>query len=489
MDIEYAIIGTGPSAVAAAAALIDAGLKPTFICAGSTQNGKVLVAKTLKVRGQGAGNSERIGSPGQKAWFGSYDPYIQKFKTMMSIENKLNVRPSNAIGGFSRIWGGTFDFWPEDNRWPTNAKIDYIDYARVKALLPETLVNFEELHIGATQLPAATASRIIYQRLTSKSKRGNVEITPAKLAVETVGSNGCTHCSSCLDGCPNDSIWFSGSQIQKWLNENKANLIEGHFVERINAKRGQNEIHCVDRHGKQKTFLANKIYIAAGAIGTANLVLNSTEMRQIIVKDTSTVFTAGISVNKQPEKEQGHTLSQFWLRWNGEEQISAQVYAPNITNLKRLISRFQILGKLRSLIAPLVLRLHPVIIYLDELKSPTIVVRKTSERIEIFEAPNDDYKNFRKAALAKARKTFRRAGLLIPPIGTDFSPAGTGYHFGASLPMGFLTDNLGRISGWHSVYIVDSSALPYLSVGSITPTVMANAHRIARQTLESKTSK
>jgi ferredoxin len=483
VQLEYAIIGTGPSAVAAAAALIDAGLKPTFVDAGSLDNGKVRFAKTLKIGHLKSEEPSQIGSTGQKAWFGSYDPYLQKFETRMQFEETLNVRPSNAIGGFSRIWGATFEFWPADNRWPNQAKIDEIDFEKIKELMPLGEVSFEPAAKFLPGLAAASSSSRIYRRLISQINNSNIVATPARLAIETSGPNGCTHCLSCLDGCPQDSIWFSGSQIQKWLSNNQASLLEGLFVERINTRDGENQIQCVDINNNPKTLFAKKVYLAAGAVGTANVVLNSRKMSKIEIKDTSTLFTAGLSWNKQPEKEQGHTLSQFWLNWRGKDQISAQVYAPNIGNLGRLTSRFKILKVFKSWLSPLLLRLHPIIIYLDESKSPTIVMEQTSEGIEVFEGPNRDYKKFRKLSISKVRETFLSGGLLVPPVGTDYSPAGTGYHFGASLPMGRLSDDLGRIQGWENVHIVDSSVLPYLNVGSITPTVMANAHRIARQSL------
>lgn len=484
MQLEYAIIGTGPSAVAAAAALIDAGLKPTFIDAGSLENGKVLVAKKIKTSNSARTASNPVNSPGQKSWFGSFDPYLQKFETNLRFDQALNLRPSNAIGGFSRIWGATFDFWPDDNRWPASARINQIDYSKIKALVPQGKVIFDQVGVRPEGLPAATSSTKIFNRLSSRAPHANFEITPAELAVETSGQNRCIHCLSCLEGCPQDSIWFSGSQIQNWIDSEQANLIEGFFVEKIHSKHGENFIQGVDLHKKPKTMSAKRIYVAAGAVGTARIVLNSTDMTEILIKDTSTIFTAGFSLFKQLESERGHSLSQFWIRWSGKHEFLAQVYAPNVTNVKRLISRFKFLSKFNNLMKPLVLRLHPVIIYLDESKSPGVIMQKNAEVIRVFEAPNREYKKFRSAALAQVRSTFLSAGLLVPPIGTDFSKAGTGYHFGASLPMGPLSDDLGRISSWENVHIVDSSVLPYLEVGSITPTVMANAHRIARLSLE-----
>jgi choline dehydrogenase-like flavoprotein len=107
-------------------------------------------------------------------------------------------------------------------------------------------------------------------------------------------------------------------------------------------------------------------------------------------------------------------------------------------------------------------------------------LKKSDSGIKVTSGSNIEYKSKRKLALALLRRRLLFGGVFIPPIGSDFSAPGTGYHFGATLPMGTASDYLGRIQDWKNIHIVDSSVLPFLEVGSITPTVMANAHRIAR---------
>lgn len=484
MQIDYAIIGTGPSAVAAAAALIDAGLKPTFIDAGSLTSGKIVVAQNRSQIENVTRSPGLKKNPGQKAWFGSFDTYSQKYNRKIRFQGSLNVRPSNAIGGFSRIWGATFEFWPEDSRWPTNSRLEDVDYQKIATLVSHAQIDFNHLAKSQCNLPAATASQKIFRRLKLQKSKTDFEIVPATLAIETRGTGACVLCSACLEGCPEDSIWFAGAQVQKWLDLGLAKIRDGLFVTRIKTGEQANKIDCVDKDGKATQLEAKKIYIAAGAIGTAEIILNSSKLEEITIKDTNTIFTAGISFHRQPQLEARISLSQFWVKWLGPVQMGAQFYAPSINNVKRLTSRFQFLSLFEKLLSPLVLRMHPIIIYLDEQKSPTIEMKKSDGGIAVTAGLNFQYKKMRKTALKKVRATGLLAGLFIPPIGTDFAPAGTGYHFGASLPMGQRTDRLGRLKNWDDVYLVDSSVLPYLAVGSITPTMMANAHRIARQSLE-----
>jgi choline dehydrogenase-like flavoprotein len=50
-------------------------------------------------------------------------------------------------------------------------------------------------------------------------------------------------------------------------------------------------------------------------------------------------------------------------------------------------------------------------------------------------------------------------------------------------PGNFESDLLGRPFGWSRVHVVDASVLPTVPATTITFSVMANAHRIASQTV------
>lgn len=482
-NVEYAVVGTGPSGVASAAALIAKGIKPTFIEAGELTNGVVLNAANLPKSGTSF-SSKLPANPGQKAWFGSYDAYAQDYPGGSKFESNLNVRASNSIGGFSRVWGATFDFWKEDSRWPMDAFPEKGDFDAIRDLVPHVTTQFESGSGESITFGASQSSLKIFERLRLQSNKLVPTLTPSTLAVSVTGKSACVLCAKCLDGCPRDSIWFAGDHLQKWLFEGKANLITGVKVSEIRETNDAVELHCISKNGDKTIIQAKRVYLAAGAIGSAEIALKSGIVDEVQINDTSTIFTAAIGFMRQKPGLPGHSLSQFWLKWAGSSPLAAQVYAPNESNLHRLLMRFPFLSPLGALFTPLVLRMHPVIAYLDSNSSPQIAMRMAGGEIQIFETTNKRYLKARSRAIRKIRQALSLAGLFVPPVGTDFSSAGTGYHHGSSFPLGETSDILGRIKGWESVHIVDSSVLPYLSVGSITPTVMANAYRITRCTLE-----
>jgi choline dehydrogenase-like flavoprotein len=64
------------------------------------------------------------------------------------------------------------------------------------------------------------------------------------------------------------------------------------------------------------------------------------------------------------------------------------------------------------------------------------------------------------------------------------------YHWGGSFPhareplSAFSSDRLGRVTPWQRIHLVDASVFPNVPATTFTLTVMANAHRIASETLD-----
>ncbi len=70
------------------------------------------------------------------------------------------------------------------------------------------------------------------------------------------------------------------------------------------------------------------------------------------------------------------------------------------------------------------------------------------------------------------------------------SAAAKSYHFGASFPHGpvrtaISTDRTGRLAVWDHIHLVDASVFPDVPATTFTLTIMANAHRIASETIGS----
>ena len=89
-----------------------------------------------------------------------------------------------------------------------------------------------------------------------------------------------------------------------------------------------------------------------------------------------------------------------------------------------------------------------------------------------------------KRSIKRLSVNIRKHGLIPLPFLAQIAVPGEGVHFGSSIPMGNNSDLLGRPVGSKNIHVVDSSVLPSIAPGPITFTVMANAMRIAEESVK-----
>ena len=495
------IVGTGPSGVAVAAALIDAGMRPVMLDGGNTPDEVALAHKSRSANSASEDVAKedvdfqagdvRKGDPGRKSWFGSSSPFAQPADSVIDYQPDLIARASYGVGGLSRVWGGTFDFYRSFAGWPATAKPEQRDIDFVRRLVPSSITTWPGA--GAVVLPGEVqgswASRRAMRGFMRRCNPESWEVVPSSVAIDTRdGSNvRCNPCGLCLTGCPLDSIWFAGDQIKRWAAAGRIDHRPDHVVRRV-EERDDRVILTASRDGTTTTFTSGRVYIAAGALSTAALLVASALVGEVTVRDTATSFGAALDPRRAPKSTSAHGLSQWWAR-SRDESFSAQIYPPSSANAALLADRLPLSHPSSATVSKLAMRLHPVISYLDSSLSDSLTVDRRGGRVRVAGALSDDTVSAFRFRLRRLSRSLSRSGYLMPVKATQITAPGTGFHSGASLRHGFEADDLGRPFGLSRVHIVDSSVLTTLEVGSITPTVMANAVRIGRNaaTLDGRT--
>jgi hypothetical protein len=143
-DPRIVIVGSGPSALAVAAAVVKNGYKPLVIDAsigGINPNPDEFQAGI-----GGASRKISKGSPGRKSWLGSDIPYRQHPKSVLRFQNPEPV-PSYSFGGFSRIWGASCSFYHELDEWFAKFGLTEED-----CLLTAELLGFKDKSLQSTGL-------------------------------------------------------------------------------------------------------------------------------------------------------------------------------------------------------------------------------------------------------------------------------------------------------------------------------------------------
>ena len=472
--VKYLILGSGPSGVAVANYLISNGIRPTIVD-GGVEAGNVNLS-----------NSQPNHS--DKTWFGSAMSYYQPPSSNLFYENNVDARASFARGGFSRVWGATFDFINDYSDWPTEMIPTKEDIDSVKSLVPHGTTSWS-VHNNINELEGSARSYDFFSRVLKRSAQAGWIVRPSTIAIDNspLSNHRCSACKQCLVGCPNDSIWFAGDVLTVWDSLDLIDYRPGFIVKQI-EEGDQVVVHMTDSENKWQKIHAEKVFLATGATSTAAIVVQSKLQKEVIIRDTSTALGAVFQLRSRPSlvDEGHHSMSQWWIH---SPRLLAQMLPPTEDLISIMVKRLRLPKFFYWILRMVIMRVHPVVAYLPMKNSGYIRVRLINEITNISghsggSSPRSSFKE----ELSQLSKLFLKSGYLMHRFMYQFKAPGGGYHHGSSFPQGSLSDHVGRPKFFRSVHIVDSSVLPSLPLGSITPTVMANAVRIVRRVLSEEKS-
>ena len=516
------VVGSGPSGVTAALALLERGGEVTMLDYGRTLEPEFAAIPHalagLPYEAWPAAHRERLaalsggttnGFP-LKTSFGS--DFARRTSDVMPVELRgADPVHSLARGGLSNIWGANLvSFSDEDLRgWPLDAGALAPGYRAVLAHVPlaadpeDDLVDAMPLYADRLEprplsRQAAQVLRDLSAHRDSVAARG-LRFAPSRLALRTSPTDdhpGCVQCGFCLHGCPLDRIWNASHTLARLEGHPRFRYVDGHYVTRFVERGDGVEVHALRAADRASVrFHGDRLFLGCGPYSTARLVLESLGRYDLdVTMLESQYFLVPLllwrSFADVPE-ERLTALSQLCLRLSDPDvcprDVQFLLYTFNPLyreKIRRTPLRFfpaverEVVGRIVALqgylhsdVSPrlsLQLRRNPE-------KPPTLVVegRENAET---------------RPTLRRVRARLRRlAGTLRAspiPFLTRTGLPGKSYHSGGAFPMrrdpGVReSDLLGRPMGLARVHLIDSSVFPTIPATNITLTLMANAHRIA----------
>jgi hypothetical protein len=229
-----------------------------------------------------------------------------------------------------------------------------------------------------------------------------------------------------------------------------------------------------------------------GSLGLFDQVVELGESVQVVMPAISRVATS-----TDPRDERGFTLNQFNLVYDASGdgfdlcQIHFYPYNPVFeTSLPRFIR----LGVAKPLATALLRRLSVGLGYLPSWASPVVKVKahpRSRGQLPEFAIDRETMSGWPPILRDMSRALLRAAPALdlwpLLPM-TSVSAAAKSYHFGGSFPhsetrTGLATDRTGRLDKWERIHLVDAAVFPNIPATTFTLTIMANAHRIASESL------
>ncbi len=524
------IIGSGAAAAGAALALshradleiivVDIGLqlesdREQLVGALASSAPDTWDEQTVELISRQPAAARNSGVP-EKRVFGSDYPFRNagQLDRLTAVDGANAAVISSAYGGFSNVWGSQvmpFTAAAFDS-WPVNAVTMRRHYEAILPQLPfageedDLAARFPLLRPPAPLPPMSPRSRRVldaYEKHRVRLNDRGITIGKARLAFD---AGKCVRCGMCMTGCPYGLIYTAAQTFDALRRAGRVTVHGGFLALKVAEEDGRAAV--VTREittGRMRRFEADRVYVACGAMGTTRLVANSLglfgadlpmlESRQFVLPLLS------LRATEDPRNRPDFTLNQFNMIVapdGGSVDLSTlHFYTFNTAFISGLPSVLRARSAQR-LQVQLLRRLTIAFGYLPSWNSARLRahIGSSRDRLELpgfhisSEAPPPGQGQMLRAVLLRLMQSAWLLDLypLLPMV--RLSAAGKSYHWGGSFPHSadrsgaFSSDTLGRVGSWERIHLVDASVFPTVPAMTFGLTIMANAHRIASESLE-----
>lgn len=515
------MIGSGPSGVACAWALLRAGHRVKMLDIGLHRESAISeqLAQLQKVDSAAwnaapqasflrAGTTADAKGIPLKLAYGSDFPYRRIKGAADLICDGVYTRRSLALGGLSNVWGSAMLPYRQADigDWPVSETDLAPHYRAVLERIPvsgreDNLTSLFPLFADPTPLPMSLQARNLLaqtDRNCAALKENNIFAGASRLAVTNSSERSCVSCGLCLYGCPLNLIYCSAASVEDLKTQTNFEYLPGIYIRRVreSAVRATAEGFQVST-GTSTTFDADRIFMACGVLGTTEIALRSVSAYSVPVRliDSQYFFqpcltrkgTGGVT------EEHLHTLAQVFIEIVDATISNYTVHLQAYTYNELYASAIDCAAGMIGAFVPKNIILGRLIVlqgYLHSLESPSMsCVLEETDTGDTLRVRIEENSGTRETVRKVQKKLLKCSSLLglmpLMPLIRIGQP-GRGFHTGGSFPMnlsptGFQSDCLGRICGFSRVHAVDSSVFPSIPATTITLTAMANAHRIGTQ--------
>jgi ferredoxin len=415
---------------------------------------------------------------------------------------------SAAYGGFSTVWGSQLmPFSPTAfSEWPISAASFRPHYEAILREIPfaaeeDDLAADFPLMVESKPLPPLSqrTERVLeaYSRHRSRLNRRGVRVGKARLAFHP---DECVRCGLCMTGCPYGLIYSAAQTFDALDRANRITRLSGFLATELSEDANRATVWAKDLStGETQRFDADRIFVACGAVGTTRLVANSLGLFNITIpmleSQQFVVPLASLRATEDPRLDKDFTLNQFnmTVTANSDPVDMSQLhfYTFNAAFSDALPRRLR--GRTESQVLR---RLTVALGYLPSWRSPRLSLRVRSPQggahLPPLHVSHGPAPSGRGQMLRTVLRKLVGSGPLLDlyPLlpGVRLAAPGKSYHWGGSFPHKhapnlLASDRLGRVGGWRRTHLVDASVFPSIPAMTFTLTIMANAHRVASESL------
>ncbi|MFN0178754.1 MAG: GMC oxidoreductase [Gemmatimonadales bacterium] len=527
------IVGSGASGVHLAITALERGIRVTMIDAGFERPPATLptasfdrlkteladpVGYFLGLRGEGvvypATKSSYYGHPPSKQ-------YVFRTPARFAVEaHRMSPLFSFATGGLAEAWtAGSYEFSAADLRefpFPTGdltagyrAVAKRIGISGVRDDLA-AFIPFEADYLPA--LPADRASNLLLDRYAARrealNRRWRFFLGRSRVATLSRPHGdrpACDQLGRCLWGCPTDAIYSPAVTLRECRAHSGFAYLPGWLVSHYDYN-GEGRVTGLTatpvNGGEPRVFTADQYALAAGALTSSKIVLESIHRRTGVVErlpglmDNRQIhlpflLPAMIGQAVPRDSYQFHHLAFGVERPDPTEYIHGQITTLRAASVHPVVSSLPMdfrgamaaFRGLRSGLALANINLH------DRRRSTsTLSIRPRDSgppALQLDYADDPAEPGQIDAAVRSTRRALGGLGALFPPGMTRVLPKGASVHYAGTLPMSRDRARLGarpdgRSWDFPNLTFADGATFPFLPAKNLTFTLMANAVRLGR---------
>ena len=438
-----------------------------------------------------------------------------------SRESGFHSLTSHARGGLAEAWTG--GVYPLNDGELADFPFRFADLAphyeevarRIGiAVVDDDLARFMPLP-EARQQPLAldgASARLLaaYERRRAAFHATGCYAGRSRLAVSSAPTSDrgeCTYLGRCLLGCPRDALYTPSLSLRHLLTEPDFRYVPGAFVSHCQWDRARRVTGVVVARpdGGEELVAADAVALAAGALSTARIVLDSVRRAsgEILVldglMDNQQILVPFLhlgSLGRAPEMRsyQYHQVCLGLADDDPREYVHVQLTMLKTAIVHPIIQRLpgglvdgtRIFRLLRGALGVANVNLS------DSRRGDcqaTIEPRAGAPSTLVLSyrpAPGDEERMAR--AERRVARALGRLGCLVPPGLSHRRPKGASVHYAGLIPMGGAAAPLtagadGESRDVGGLYFADGVTFPFLPAKNLTLTLMANAVRVARAAL------
>jgi choline dehydrogenase-like flavoprotein len=524
-DANVVIVGSGPAGVSAAWPLLNAGLRVHMIDPGvSREDATALDGRDFVERRFGDSEQWRVflGSDASilenaspKLQAPEYSHVFRDFRDRYRIvADAFAAHGSLAPGGLSNAWGtGVGAFTDRELREYPFRRADLLpSYNAVATRIGVSGSADDELsewygndYPLQTPHPVEPNFEPIYARHNRRVQRfgrgapGSFRMGRPQHAVLTEDLGERSRCDlrgMCMFGCQRRAIYNAADELTALRAQSGFTYSSGWFVTNVVAEDGRFAARAVGmRDGGERSFRGDRVFLAAGTLGSTKLALEMLGAYDVDVPLLTTPILAfalcSVASLFAPPVERGYALSQLafaleLVEIDGAPEIFGGLFPTSGMLPTELYGRIPLLRPFgRRIGAWIWPRMLATLCFFPGTYSRNTLRLRTGGELAVHGGYADSLRIAVRHAVRRLTEEFAKLGVRLLPGSTSLNRPGEEMHYAGTLPMRerptrYETDREGRLAGIDSVHVVDGAVLTTLPAKSHTFTIMANADRIAR---------